>query len=45
MDLLGWDSCDFILVCGDAYIDHPLIPYFIAAHPGTSDYDMMNLAI
>lgn len=22
-----------------------LIPYFIAAHPGTSDYDMMNLAI
>lgn len=23
MDLLGWDSCDFILVCGDAYIDHP----------------------
>ncbi|OTG81261.1 YgiQ family radical SAM protein [Acinetobacter sp. ANC 4558] len=23
MELLGWDSCDFILVCGDAYIDHP----------------------
>ena len=23
MDMLGWDSCDFILVCGDAYIDHP----------------------
>ena len=23
MDELGWDSCDFILVCGDAYIDHP----------------------
>lgn len=22
-----------------------LIPYFIAAHPGTSDYDMMNLAL
>ena len=22
MDQLGWDSCDFILVCGDAYIDH-----------------------
>lgn len=22
-----------------------LIPYFIAAHPGTSDHDMMNLAI
>ena len=22
-----------------------LIPYFIAAHPGTTDYDMMNLAI
>ena len=23
MDQLGWDSCDFIFVCGDAYIDHP----------------------
>ena len=23
MDLLGWDSCDIILVSGDAYIDHP----------------------
>ena len=23
MDQLGWDSCDIILVTGDAYIDHP----------------------
>ena len=23
MELLGWDSCDVILVTGDAYIDHP----------------------
>lgn len=23
MDLLGWDSCDVVLVTGDAYIDHP----------------------
>ena len=23
MDQLGWDSCDVILVCGDAYVDHP----------------------
>jgi len=23
MDTLGWDSCDIILVTGDAYIDHP----------------------
>lgn len=23
MDDLGWDSCDIILVTGDAYIDHP----------------------
>jgi uncharacterized radical SAM protein YgiQ len=23
MDTLGWDSCDVILVTGDAYIDHP----------------------
>jgi len=23
MDELGWDSCDIIIICGDAYIDHP----------------------
>ncbi|HMW54958.1 MAG: YgiQ family radical SAM protein [Candidatus Accumulibacter phosphatis] len=23
MDQLGWDSCDVIIVTGDAYIDHP----------------------
>jgi uncharacterized radical SAM protein YgiQ len=23
MDALGWDSCDIILVTGDAYVDHP----------------------
>lgn len=23
MDKLGWDSCDIIVVCGDAYVDHP----------------------
>ena len=23
MDALGWDSCDVILVSGDAYVDHP----------------------
>jgi uncharacterized radical SAM protein YgiQ len=23
MEALGWDSCDIILVTGDAYIDHP----------------------
>ncbi len=23
MDRLGWDSCDIILITGDAYIDHP----------------------
>ncbi|WP_390615117.1 YgiQ family radical SAM protein [Maricurvus nonylphenolicus] len=23
MDELGWDSCDIIIVCGDAYVDHP----------------------
>jgi len=23
MDELGWDSCDIILICGDAYVDHP----------------------
>ncbi len=24
MDQLGWDSCDIIIVTGDAYIDHPI---------------------
>ena len=23
MDKLGWDSCDIIIITGDAYIDHP----------------------
>ncbi|MBV8619735.1 MAG: YgiQ family radical SAM protein [Curvibacter sp.] len=23
MDRLGWDSCDIIIVSGDAYVDHP----------------------
>ena len=23
MEVLGWDSCDIILVTGDAYVDHP----------------------
>ena len=22
MDVLGWDSCDIIIVTGDAYVDH-----------------------
>ena len=27
MDELGWDSCDIILVTGDAYVDHPQFWY------------------
>src|SRR5215475_3050006 len=23
MEMLGWDSCDIIIVTGDAYVDHP----------------------
>ena len=23
MDAMGWDSCDIIIVTGDAYVDHP----------------------
>ncbi len=23
MDVLGWDSCDIIIINGDAYVDHP----------------------
>ncbi|MCX5742460.1 MAG: YgiQ family radical SAM protein [Proteobacteria bacterium] len=37
MDALGWDSCDVILVTGDAYVDHPsfgmaLIGRLLEAH-------------
>lgn len=37
MDELGWDSCDVILVTGDAYVDHPsfgaaLIGRLLQAH-------------
>ena len=23
MDQLGWDSCDIVIISGDAYVDHP----------------------
>ncbi len=23
MEALGWDSCDIVIVTGDAYVDHP----------------------
>ena len=23
MDTRGWDQCDFVYICGDAYVDHP----------------------
>ena len=23
MDQRGWDECDFVYICGDAYVDHP----------------------
>jgi uncharacterized radical SAM protein YgiQ len=23
MDTLGWETCDIIVICGDAYVDHP----------------------
>lgn len=23
MEVLGWDSCDVIIITGDAYVDHP----------------------
>ncbi|NLZ42071.1 MAG: YgiQ family radical SAM protein, partial [Comamonadaceae bacterium] len=23
MEALGWDSCDVVIVTGDAYVDHP----------------------
>ena len=30
MDDLGWDSCDVIIVTGDAYVDHPSFGMAIA---------------
>ncbi len=37
MDELGWDSCDIIIVTGDAYVDHPsfgmaIIGRFLESH-------------
>ncbi|TPV92377.1 MAG: YgiQ family radical SAM protein [Myxococcales bacterium FL481] len=37
MDALGWDSCDIVVVTGDAYVDHPsfgmaLIGRLLEAH-------------
>ena len=37
MDALGWDSCDIIIVTGDAYVDHPsfgmaIIGRLLSAH-------------
>ena len=23
MEARGWEQCDFVYVCGDAYVDHP----------------------
>ena len=23
MEARGWDQCDFVYICGDAYVDHP----------------------
>ena len=25
MDARGWDQCDFVYICGDAYVDHPSV--------------------
>src|SRR6516162_4589457 len=33
MELLGWDSCDVIIVTGDAYVDHPSFGMAIIAQP------------
>ena len=27
MDVLGWDTCDVVLVTGDAYVDHPSLAW------------------
>jgi len=33
MDQLGWDSCDIIIVTGDAYVDHPSFGMAIIGSP------------
>src|SRR6478752_392096 len=33
MEALGWDSCDIVLVTGDAYVDHPSFGVGIIAQP------------
>ncbi len=33
MDQLGWDSCDIIIVTGDAYVDHPSFGMAIIVPP------------
>ena len=25
----GWEQCDFVYVCGDAYVDHPCFSHAI----------------
>jgi len=32
MDALGWDSCDVIIVSGDAYVDHPSFGMAVIGH-------------
>jgi hypothetical protein len=31
MEISGWDTCDVILVTGDAYIDHPALAWRLFA--------------
>lgn len=31
MDMLGWRQCDFVLVTGDAYVDHPSFGHALIA--------------
>ena len=51
MDQLGWDSCDIIIVTGDAYVDHPSFGMAIigraAGVPGLSrrDHRATELAV
>ena len=39
MDKLGWDSCDIIVVTGDAYVDHPSFGMAVIGrvYPGPKD--------
>ena len=42
MDALGWDSCDIIIVTGDAYVDHPSFGMAVIGRLLEAHYDFIH---